>query len=233
MADPRCAKIILTRNPAESYVSLKIAQQTGQWKLTNLKRRRATRIRFDAAEFEDHLGRLQAFQVDLLNRLQRSGQTAFYIAYEDLWDAEVINGLARFLGVEGRLDALDGALKIQNPAPLADKVENFDEMQRALAEIDRFNLARTPNFEPRRGPAVPRYAAAASAPLLYMPIQGGPEPEVLAWLAALDGVTPADLACGMNQKALRQWKQARRAIAASRCCAIRWRAPMPPSAPGS
>ena len=35
--DPKCAKIILTRNPLESYVSWKIAQQTNQWKLTNVK----------------------------------------------------------------------------------------------------------------------------------------------------------------------------------------------------
>ncbi|TNF60303.1 MAG: nodulation protein NodH, partial [Rhodobacteraceae bacterium] len=33
--DPRCAKIVLTRNPLDSYVSWKIAQATGQWKLTN------------------------------------------------------------------------------------------------------------------------------------------------------------------------------------------------------
>ena len=32
MDDPRCAKIVLTRNPLESYVSLKIAQATGDRK---------------------------------------------------------------------------------------------------------------------------------------------------------------------------------------------------------
>ena len=36
--DARCAKIILSRNPAESYISWKIAQATGQWKLTNVKK---------------------------------------------------------------------------------------------------------------------------------------------------------------------------------------------------
>ena len=37
MDDPKCAKIILTRNPVDSYVSWKIAQATGQWKLTDAK----------------------------------------------------------------------------------------------------------------------------------------------------------------------------------------------------
>ena len=37
IADRHCAKIVLIRNPLDSYVSWKIAQTTGQWKLTNAK----------------------------------------------------------------------------------------------------------------------------------------------------------------------------------------------------
>ncbi|PVA10028.1 nodulation protein NodH [Pelagivirga sediminicola] len=203
--DPRCAKIILTRNPAESYVSWKIAQETGQWKLTNIKRRRDAKATFDAEEFEQHITQLQAFQIDVLNRLQKSGQAAFYISYEDLNDLDVMNGLARYLGSDERLEALDSALKIQNPQPLSEKVSNFDEMAQALAGIDRFNLTRTPDFEPRRGPAVPSHVVAHTAPLLYMPIRSGPEAEVMAWMAALDGVAVEALHTKMNQKGLRQW----------------------------
>ncbi|UXX81991.1 sulfotransferase family 2 domain-containing protein [Roseovarius pelagicus] len=205
LTDPRCAKIILTRNPAESYVSWKIAQETGQWKLTNVKRRRDARATFDAAEFDSHMHNLQDFQLLLLNTLQRTGQTAFYIAYEDLNDLGVINGLAKFLGTEEALEELDSNLKIQNPQALEDKVANFDEMTTALAGLDRFNLTRTPNFEPRRGAAVPSHIVALEAPLCYMPIRSGPEREVEDWLAALDGVAPEGLHTKMNQKLLRQW----------------------------
>lgn len=205
--DPRCAKIILTRNPVDSYVSWKIAQATGQWKLTNVKRRRDSRIMFDGAEFEAHISKLQTFQVFLLNRLQESGQTAFYLAYEDLQNVAVMNGLARFLGTDERLEALDGKLKKQNPSPLRDKVQNFDDMERALSGVDTFNLTRTPNFEPRRGPAVPGYVTGARASLLYMPIRSGSEDAVCAWIAALDGVKPETLPTKLNQKGLRQWKR--------------------------
>jgi len=203
--DPRCAKIILTRNPLESYVSWKIARATGQWKLTNLKRRRDSRITFDAAEFSAHVARLQEFQVFLLNRLQVTGQTAFYIAYEDLQTLDVINGLAQYLGVEERLEGLDESLKKQNPDPLRAKVTNFEAMERALSGLDPFNLSRTPNFEPRRGPTVPGFVCGARAPLVYIPVRSGPEEEIRAWLAALDGVAPETLPTKMNQKALRQW----------------------------
>src|SRR6056297_478178 len=205
--DPRCAKIILTRNPVDSYVSWKIAQATGQWKLTNVKRRRDSKVRFDVAEFEKHEAHLQSFLVFLLNRLQVTGQTAFYVAYEDIQSLDVVNGLARFLGSDERLEALDESLKIQNPGSLEDKVSNYDEMERALSGQDLCNLTRTPNFEPRRGAAVPAYVTGARAPLLYMPVRSGPEDEVRAWMAALDDVSQETLPTHLNQKALRQWKR--------------------------
>ncbi|MHA6326976.1 nodulation protein NodH [Roseivivax sp. CAU 1753] len=207
--DPSCAKIVLTRNPVDSYVSWKIAQATGQWKLTNVRKRREEKAHFDGPEFARHLAALQDFQVTLLNRMQRSGQTAFYVAYEDLQDLDVMNGLAAWLGVSDRLEGLDKSLKVQNPKPVADKVANAEDMVMALARLDRFNLTRTPNFEPRRGPLVPSYVAAARTPLLYMPIRSGPEAAVTQWLAALDDVDVDSLVSGFSQNTLRQWKRER------------------------
>lgn len=196
--DPRCAKIVLTRNPLESYVSWKIARATGQWKLTNVRNLKTAQAHFDGAEFAGFIEDLQQFQIALLNRLQVTGQTAFYIDYDDLQDLAVLNGLAAFLGVEARLDALDDKLKKQNPEDLVEKVENPDEMVAALAAIDRFNLSRTPNFEPRRPAAIPSFVAAG--PLMHMPVRSGPEARVTEWLAAL-GPVERDF----NQKTLRQW----------------------------
>ncbi|WP_299348965.1 sulfotransferase family 2 domain-containing protein [uncultured Shimia sp.] len=208
LSDPRCAKIILTRNPVDSYVSLKIARSTGQWKLTDVRRRKdGGKVHFDGAEFRQHVEDLQSFQLRLMQSLQRSGQTAFYVAYEDLQDLRVMNGLARYLGVPEDLEALDSSLKRQNPSPVSEKVSNFSDVSAALAELDRFNLTRTPNFEPRRGAAVPTYVTADQAPLLYMPIRSGPEAEVLNWLAAFDDGAPDDLPRKHNQKSLRQWRR--------------------------
>ncbi|MEZ5714623.1 MAG: nodulation protein NodH [Paracoccaceae bacterium] len=205
LTNPRCGKIVLTRNPVESYVSWKIAQETGQWKLTNVAKRKDARARFDGKEFKAHLEELQDFQITLMRALQTTGQTAFYVAYEDLQDVEVMNGIAAWLGVPDRLEGLDKNLKRQNPEPLSQKVENFDEMERALSGLDRFNLTRTPNFEPRRGAAVPNYLACAKTKLLYLPVRSGPEAEVRAWMAALDGVDEAALLAEFSQQSLRQW----------------------------
>jgi LPS sulfotransferase NodH len=205
--DPKCAKVILTRNPVDSYVSWKIAQETGQWKLTDIKARKDGKATFDEAEFSDHLEALQDFQISLLNKLQTSGQTGFYVSYDDLQSVEVMNGLARFLGIDEELEGLNKSLKRQNPSPTSEKVKNFEQMEAALAGLDHFNLNRTPNFEPRRGPSVPTYVAAAHAPLMYLPMRGGPEEQVLDWMARVDKVKNSDLLKKFNQKELRQWKR--------------------------
>lgn len=205
--DPRCAKIILTRNPMDSYVSWKIAQATGQWKLTDVRKRKDSKVTFDGAEFTQHVAKLQAFQVELMNAMQRRGQTAFYVAYEDLQDISIMNGLATYLGVDQQLEALDGKLKRQNPSHISEKVENFDDIPAALRDLDQFNLNRTPNFEPRRGPAVPTYYVGQELGLNYLPIQGGPTEAVVAWMAEADGLQPDDLPTQLNQKQLRQWKR--------------------------
>jgi len=210
LPDPRCAKIVLTRNPLDSYVSRKIATATGQWKLTDIAHRRQSRITFDAAEFAEMLERLRAFQLQILRGLQTTGQTAFHIGYEDIGDAEVLNGLATFLDIPDRLDGPDGTLKRQNPEPLTEKVVNLAEMEGALARLDPFDLGRAPNFEPRRGPGVPGYFAGRRVPLLFLPLRGGPETVVRDWLAAMDGITGGDgPLTGFTQKSLREWKRTR------------------------
>ncbi len=205
LVDPRCAKIILTRNPLDSFVSWKIAQATGQWKLTDVRKRRDSQITFDGNEFADHVARLQAFQVKLMNGLQKTGQTAFYVAYEDLQDLDVMNGLATFLGSDARLESLDSKLKRQNPSPISEKVSNIHDVSAALATLDRFNLSRTPNFEPRRGAAVPSYVATKGAGLLFMPMQGGPTTAVTDWMAEIAGGADR-LLSNLNQRQLRDWK---------------------------
>ena len=207
LADVRCAKIILTRNPLESYVSWKIAQATGQWKLTDAKHKKSAKVTFDANEFITRLQMAEAFEKELQQGLQVTGQTAFHIDYEDIGDVRVINGLARFLGQTDKLKTVSGAVKKQNPNALSDKVENPQEMQQALAGLDFFGLSRLPSFEPKRGPFVPSYIATVNAPLIYLPIEIGMTTALQAWLSALDGTSAESLSTQFNQKMLRQWKR--------------------------
>ena len=200
--DPECAKIILTRNPVDAFVSRKIAGATGQWKLGDAKDRKNARVIFELDEFDSYLAIRQSFQSALRNKLQVAGQTAFSVTYDDIQSVDVINGLAKFIGVEARLDDIPSSIKKQNPQPMSEKIENFADMQTALTGHDWLDLNAAPNFEPTRGPGVPGFIAAAHSNLLFLPIEGGPVRDISAWLAALDGAEPVK---GFTQRSLMAW----------------------------
>lgn len=204
LADPRAAKVVLTRNPVESYVSLKIARSTGQWWLGDATRARTASIRFDAGEFAAFLEARRAFYLRVNRALQTSGQTGFHLDYADLRDPGVVAGLARFLGVDGGVDPSRVRARVQNPAPLSEKVENFAEMEAALAGADYFDLGRIPSFEPVRGPGVSGFMVAEAARLLFMPLRGGPTGAVAGWLEEVGKAPPL---AGLRQRDIRQWKR--------------------------
>ena len=207
LADRRCAKIVLSRNPLESYISRKIARETGQWKLTDARHAKAAKVRFDRREFEEHLVKEHSWRAEIRSALQKTGQAGFYLDYEDIADIDVLNGLARFLGQPDRIKALSGAVRKQNPDPPLAKVTNPAEMRKALSELDPFGLSRLTDFEPARGALVSGYVAGASAPILYLPVQTGLEGHVMDWMAELEGVERSELGRGFTQKTLRQWKR--------------------------
>jgi len=215
--DPRVAKVVLTRNPLEQYLSHRIAQATGQWRLGDATGARTTRVRFDAEGFAAHLADRQAHLRRIERALQVTGQTAFRLDYADLTDADVLAGLARFLGVDGAL-VPSTRTKKQNPAPPEDLVENSDEMLAALAGPEFLTGdAAAAVWEPRRGPGMPRHVAAARTPILFLSLDAGSDPGVERWLAALDGVDPGDLRRGFTQRSLRAW---RRANPGARCFTV-------------
>jgi Sulfotransferase family len=207
MNDRRCAKVILNRNLVDSWVSQRIAWSTNQWALEDVKDAKKWRVKFDAKDFKHLYFTVKERQIEIARRLQITGQAGFYIDYDDIQDIRVINGLIRFLGVDHELEAFSGKFKKQNPETLADKVRNFPVLEATVNEIDRYDLGSLPNFEPMRNPVVPSYITTETAPLLFMPVQGGPDREVKAWLAAVDGVAEDALATGFTQRELRKWKR--------------------------
>lgn len=200
-----CAKIVLTRNPLDSYVSTRLAWETNQWKLNETETPIPAAITYDGAEFRQLVADVEQFQLKVMQRLQQSGQSAFWLGYEDLRSEEVMTGLLHWMGRRDLTRVSPGSDQVpQNPRELSDKVRNFDEMEADLRQLDPFLLRRIPNFEPRRGPAVPSYVTCdAGAGLIHMPISGGPVEVVRGWLTAL-GPTGGD----QTQGGLRQWKRA-------------------------
>ena len=202
MDNRRCAKIVLTRNPLDSYVSTELARATNQWKLNQTETPIAAAIRYDAGAFRETLGAIRDFQARVMHRLQSSGQAAFWLDYDDLRDPAVMTGLLHFLGRTDLSNVQPADDQVpQTPRLMSEKVENFTEMQADLAQMDPFDLHKIPCFEPSRGPAVPSYLASdAGGGMLFLPVRGGPSDEVTAWLRSHGG-----LHRDFKQNTLRGW----------------------------
>ena len=200
LPDPRVAKIVLTRDPLEAFVSLRIAQETGQWRLTNPGRARTARVSFDGAAFDEMVARQDAFHARVDRALQVTGQAAFRLDYAQIGDLEVVNGIAAFLGLPARLEALPGKLKRQNPGAVEDKVDNPDAMRAHLAARAAARAEGLPAMEAAPGARVP--AMLAGRDRLFLPVPGGPTEAVRAWMTARDGAPPRE---GLSQKDLRAW----------------------------
>ena len=205
LADPRAAKIILTRRPIDSYVSLKIARKTGQWWLGDMTSARAARVSFVAEEYADFLNDLADFQGKIRHRLQASGQTAFHISYDDLSDDDVIAGLGIFLGSDGPPDPEKVRAKVQNPTPVETRLTNPSVAEEALGRLGTPDIGRLVSYEPDRGPGLKFFRVGRTVPLIYMPIRGAWIDPVPDWLTAID--PDGEVETGMTQRDLRRWKR--------------------------
>ena len=198
--DRRVAKVILRRNPLDSYLSRKIATETGQWKMTDARAQKTADIRFEALEFETMLADWQGFAARLARGLQLRGQTAFEIDYEDLSDTEVLTGLLRYLGSVESIDPKASKLKPQNPGGPRGKVVNPAEMAEALAGLDPFGMDRPVRMDLAQGAAIKSIAVAGD--LMVLPVPGVLSDHWRGWF-------PEDVRDGLSQRELRQWMRQR------------------------
>jgi LPS sulfotransferase NodH len=204
LADPTCAKIILRRNPLDSFISHQIASKTGQWQLRDLAVRRATKIQFQIDKFQLYLERKIANYEKLNRALQQSGQTAFHIAYEDMARIETFNGVAKFLGADQKLTTFATAIKRQNPADLREKVINYDEMRTQLVDLNHFESDSDPYVEPSKTQGSVAVHAGRTIPLMYFPLTYDGNDQILHWMKELeqDNLPPKTK---MKGREIRDW----------------------------
>lgn len=127
LTDPNCARIILSRDLLDSYISLKIARETDQWVLRYPRRRISTRVRFDPEEFADYRAAMTAYYAWMDNVMTEAGTAALRIDYADLANREAMSHVARHIGSTGEVPATAPLLR-QNPGPLSQKVSNYGEL---------------------------------------------------------------------------------------------------------
>ncbi|RMF34784.1 MAG: hypothetical protein D6754_14380 [Alphaproteobacteria bacterium] len=182
--DPDCARILLTRDPLESFISLMIARRTDQWILTDPGKRREAKVFLDPDALAVYRRRLAAFRREVTDRARRAGLSWFPVDYAELGEREIVNGLAAHIGSEHRLDRIATDLLRQNPGPLAEKLENPEVLETIAPEAAR------PEPAPGVRPNVRRFVFQPARGLMFAPIPGGPSARINAWLDALASDPP-------------------------------------------
>ncbi len=207
LADPLCAKIVLTRDPVDSFVSLEIARKTDQWLISDTAHRKPAKILLDLEKFSEYAKARSAYYTKISTSLALSGQPGFELDYAMLNDVDTINRLAAFLGVDEQKTTLAAPIKRQNPEALADKILNYSEVCQALGLPK--SAASTPLApKPARvvGTDLSRIYFCAEQPLAFAPVPSVPDAGIRRWLAAHDGDAPEH---GYTARGFSQWLAAR------------------------
>lgn len=191
LLDPLCAKIILTRDPVASFVSLQIALITRQWLVSDVAHRKQARIHFDLEAYAGYLKRRDAYYDEISATLAATEQPYFEIDYSMLTEVENINRLAAFIGDLTRKTRLHEPIKKQNPGSLASKIINIKEVRAALDHPglhDREPPGVAPVLE--SGTDLSRAYFCQNLPMIFGPVPAVPDLGVRKWLARHDGASP-------------------------------------------
>ncbi len=204
LKDRYCAKIILTRDPVASFVSLKIAMKTQQWLVSDIAHRLDVQIHFDLEEYAAYSGYRKAYYDRISEVLAANEQPYFEIDYTMLNDVQNINRLAAFIGDRTVKTTLEEPIKRQNPGPLANKISNIEEVRVALDD---------PSLQERPAPILTpilesdtdlsrAYFSKGSA-VVFGPVPGVPDKGVRRWLEAQNKSAPIN---GFSSHRFAEWK---------------------------
>jgi len=205
LKDRYCAKIILTRDPVESFVSLQIALETQQWLVSDIAHRKDVQIHFDLDDYATYLKDRTAFYNRISCSLAISEQPFFEIDYEMLTEVKNINRLAAFIGDRAGKTVLNEPIKRQNPGALAHKISNIEEVRAALdapSLHERPPPLLTPILE--SGTDLSRVYFSQKNALIFGPVPGVPDKGVRKWLETQNQRAPEN---GLSSHRYAEWKE--------------------------
>lgn len=131
--DARIAKIILTRNYLEAFVSLCIARQTDQWIVLHPgTQKNVDQLNLDADQFKDFVIQNLSFYRETFETLAQTDQQCMIVDYSELNAAPTINQITTYIGASSRIDMIKEVTVRQNPAPIYRKIGNYDEILRLM-----------------------------------------------------------------------------------------------------
>lgn len=122
-------KIILVRDPLQTYISAKIAKKSTHWVWMDTS---DVKINFDLSEFKEHCNKVNRYYYSILESIKN--QTFLVVDYNTVISS--IKIILDFLKVENiKLEIKNTVTKKQNSQNILDQVLNYEQMQKDLLSI--------------------------------------------------------------------------------------------------
>jgi hypothetical protein len=137
--DPNVAKVVLSRNLLEAYISLETARETGVWLTTESAKAPPRPVKVEVNKLVTFALRQSLYYNDVQTVLHETGQRYLQVDYNEIKDLGRLNEIARFIGSEHQFKAVSEPIRKQNPGSLDERILDFPKL---LEELKRRQLAR-------------------------------------------------------------------------------------------
>jgi LPS sulfotransferase NodH len=137
--DPNVAKVVLSRNLLEAYISLETARETGVWLSTEAAKAPPKPVKVDINKLVTFALRQSLYYNDVQTVLHQTGQRYLQIDYNEIKNLAKLNEIAGFVGSQHQFDAVAEPIRKQNPGSLEERIFEFPKL---LEELKRRQLAR-------------------------------------------------------------------------------------------
>lgn len=137
--DRQVAKVVLSRNLLEAYLSLETARETGVWLTTEAAQAPPKLVKVDINKLVTFSLRQSLYYNDIQTVLHQTGQPYLQIDYSEIKRLDKLNEIARFVGSRHQFDAVVEPIQKQNPGSLQERVADYPKL---VEELKRRQLAR-------------------------------------------------------------------------------------------
>lgn len=137
--DPRVAKVVLSRNLLEAYISLETARDTGVWLTTEAAKSKPKPVKVEIGKFTTFALRQSLYYNDVQTVLHQTGQSYIQVDYREIKELAKLNEIAAFIGSRHQFKSVTEPIQKQNPGSLDERIVDFPKL---VDELKRRQLAR-------------------------------------------------------------------------------------------
>lgn len=137
--DQNVAKVVLSRNLLEAYISLETARETGVWLTTEAAKAPPKPVKVDINKLVTFALRQSLYYNDVQTVLHQTGQSYLQVDYNEIKQLGKLNEIARFIGSKHQFKAVTEPIQKQNPGSLEERILDFPKL---VEELKRRQLAR-------------------------------------------------------------------------------------------